>query len=88
MHIAAALEWLCGKDEQLQLYLQLCKRSVKVEDSVALLDELALLLARRQNHGLHITCEVSCLACGLDLEVRWLCLGLQSETGGDSARGA
>ena len=56
--------------KQLQLYLQLCERSVEVEDSVALLDELALLLARWQNHGLHITSEVSYLAFNLDPS-RW-----------------
>ena len=61
-----------GRMKQLLLYLQLCERSVKVEDSVALLDELALLLARWQNHGLHITCEVSYLAYDLDLG-RWKC---------------
>lgn len=34
------------------VYLQLCKGSIKIEDSIAFLDELALLLASWQHHGL------------------------------------
>ena len=60
--MSAALGWLCCENEQLLKYLQLRKGPIKIEDSVALLDELALLLASRQNHGLHIIHEVSCLA--------------------------
>ena len=32
--------------------LQLCQGSVKIEDCIALLDQLALFLACRQDHGL------------------------------------
>ena len=53
------LGWVCGKNEQLLGYLQFRERAIKIEDSIALLDELALLLASWQNHGLHITHEVS-----------------------------
>ena len=36
-------------------YLELCKGAVKVEDSIALLDQLAFFFAGRQHHGLHDT---------------------------------
>lgn len=51
-----------GENEQLLVYLQLCKGTIEIEDSIALLDELALLLASRQNHGLRNTHKVSYLA--------------------------
>ena len=38
-------------------YLEFCKGAIKVEDSIALLDQLAFFFAGRQHHGLHDNTE-------------------------------
>ena len=38
-------------------YLEFCKGAIEVEDSIALLDQLAFFFAGRQHHGLHDNTE-------------------------------